>query len=177
MRVITKEVTVYNVDDLNLDINKDIRARVLTRYFEWNLADEWFVYQQDEIEESLEKEGFFNIRSGFSGFYSQGDGAYIEGSICYETACKLLGYDIPDDVDDFENIKIYQSGRYNHENTLYILGEKDDVSLGILEYLKDKSKELYKRLEEEYEYLTSEEGILESLQDYEFNASGEIFDM
>jgi hypothetical protein len=52
----------------------------------------------------------------------------------------------------------------------------EDITTAITDSAKDYARHIYKRLEEEYEYLTSEEAVAEACNanDYQFNEEGEI---
>jgi hypothetical protein len=128
----------------------------------------------------------------FSGFWSQGDGASFEGDYCYKKGgLKAVKEYAPQDTELHDIVKalqneqsinfykstanIRQQGRYYHENTMYIdieNGNEDCFS----NLLRDYARWIYKKLESGYDYLTSEQAILETIQanDYEFTENGNL---
>lgn len=140
----------------------------------------------------------------WSGFSSQGDGASFLG--CYEYkkgAAKAVKAHAPSDkklhaiVDDLQAAQkkhfysLYAriaSGRlanhYCHENTVSIevtdsrdeyrdIGDSEEK---IAECMRDFMRWIYRQLEAEYEYQTSEEAIKETIasNEYEFTESGNL---
>ena len=182
MREIT--INIYTYEDLAS--NPTMKQILLEKYRDINAGNEWFdEFQIDNTTENLTALGFFNIKCGYSGFCSQGDGANITASISIEDAAKLFEFNCEFD-DDTETIGIKQHpSRYSHENTLYWDLETDSESQHfedaqalcdtLLIYMKDQSRQLYDRLEEDYHYLLSDESIIETLSDLEFTITGEIF--
>lgn len=128
----------------------------------------------------------------FSGFWSQGDGACFAGKVdvaAYLKLTKQAGkkralYNWA--VDQGCGIRIKTKGGYSHEYSMYVDcdyndfhytpdGKATEQAAGledeILEWARDKARKLYKDLEAEYEYLTSEEVLLENA-----HANGYLFD-
>jgi hypothetical protein len=100
---------------------------------------EWWGCVYEDWKQRLEELGFFNIHIYFSGFASQGDGA------CF--AARHNGG------------KITTSGRYCHENTM-----RCDESDQLLEFAKALACDIYKDLEKEYDYQTSDEAVSETIE-------------
>ena len=139
----------------------------------------------------------------FRGFSSQGDGASFEGSYSHARgATKAIRAHAPKDAelhriaDELQAVQrrnfhqlhatIRQRGRYCHEYTMTIDVERDsptwqpptdDAEDTVTEAMRDLARWLYRQLRAEYEYLTSDEAIDESLSANEstFTASGEYF--
>ncbi|WP_026380429.1 hypothetical protein [Afifella pfennigii] len=139
----------------------------------------------------------------FSGFWSQGDGASYEGNYSHAkgAARNIRDYApkdgelhrIADALQAIQRRNFYQlhatishRGRYCHEYSMAIsVGRvspvyqdmtaeaEDDVT----EALRDLARWLYRRLEREYEYQTSDEVVDETIvaNDYTFTASGRRF--
>lgn len=138
----------------------------------------------------------------YSGFSSQGDGACFEGSFCAKDCkgekamieelplCKelhriakafeVLAAKYPSLV-----FTVNHSGHYYHKNcTQFAIefgldGEEEtkafnDDESNIIEASKDFMEWIYKSLEEDYDYVTSEEQVIESIEanDYEFTEDG-----
>lgn len=139
----------------------------------------------------------------FSGFWSQGDGASFEGNYSYRknASASILAYapqdttlhGIADALQSVQRRNFYQlraeathRGHYYHEHCMAISVTRDsptyqdmsaDAEDVITEALRDLARWLYRQLEREYEYLTSDEAVDESIvaNDYTFTGSGRRF--
>lgn len=139
----------------------------------------------------------------FRGFWSQGDGACYEGVWRYASgsAARLHAYapqdvvlhDIADRLQAIQRRNFFQlraeithHGHYSHEYSMHIAVERDsptgqdmtpDAEDIVTEALRDLARWLYRQLEREYEYLTSDEAVDESLRanDYTFTEAGRRF--
>lgn len=120
---------------------------VLDKMRDINVDDDyWHDFVTDEFKAKLADLGYTNVKTQFSGFWSQGDGASFSG--------------------EKEGLEITTSGRYCHSGSMQC--ESDSL-------LKDARKlanEYYRDLQKEYEYLTSDECIIETIEanDYEFDS-------
>ena len=125
------------------------KAKVLDNLRDLNTNYSWYECTIEEFESKLKKLGFYDIKTEFTGFWSQGDGA------CF-TAKHKRGV-------------IYkgQFTRYSHSGTMSC--DESDVLLAASKRLSNK---LYKTLANEYEYLTSDEAIAETIEanEYEFDS-------
>ena len=139
----------------------------------------------------------------FTGFNSQGDGASFNGSYSHaKGATQAIRAHAPKD-DELHRIadalqavqrhnffqlhaSIAQRGRYCHEYTMTIEVERDsatwqpptdDAEDAVIEAMRDLARWLYRQLRAEYEHLTSDEAIDETLvaNQWSFTASGEFF--
>ena len=139
----------------------------------------------------------------FRGFSYQGDGASYEGVYTYaKGAARAVRAHAPKD-DNLHAIAdalaeaqrrnfyqlgadIHQSGHYCHEYTMAIHVERDsptwqDMTDGaeeaVIEALRDLARWLYRQLELEYNYLTSDEAVDETIRanEYTFTADGHRF--
>lgn len=138
----------------------------------------------------------------YSGFWSQGDGACYEGSYRYaKQAPKRIREYAPLDTDLHQMADRLQalqrryfykleattkhSGHYYHEYCMNVsVSISDDPYRGVLasddeeltDILRDFARWIYKRLEAEYDYQTSDEVVEESLiaNDYLFTVDGVI---
>ena len=137
----------------------------------------------------------------FSGFWSQGDGACFGGYYSYEPGWKKelkseVGGDdletllrIGQDLQDAQRPNFYrlsatvkQSGHYMHSGCTNIdVWDEDDRwreidEDSIIDPLRSFMDWIYRSLEREYEYMTSEEAIMETIEanEYTFEANGEI---
>lgn len=135
----------------------------------------------------------------YSGFWSQGDGACFEGRYEYKRgALAAVKADRPTDTELHRIVEELQhaqaanfykiiattehNGRYYHSGCMSVALEHADDSYrdiknedDFIQALRDFADWIYKRLEESYEYDTSEENARQYLEDsdYEFTADGE----
>ena len=135
----------------------------------------------------------------FSGFSSQGDGACFEGGYSYKKgALKATEQAFPADsellriVRDLQTLQqrnFYQltaitkhRGSYNHSGCMDITVDRADGKAfsgddeeSLKQLLRDFADWIYSRLEDEYDYLTSDEAVAESLRanEVEFTEDGE----
>lgn len=139
----------------------------------------------------------------FSGFASQGDGACFEGVYAYmpqavarirrhaPDACDL--HDVAARLQEIQRRNFYQlvgnirhKGRYYHEYSMEILVDRDaanaqpptpDAEAIVDEAFRDLARWLYRQLEAEYDYLTSDAAVDETLaaSAFTFTADGVRF--
>ena len=163
----------------------------------------------DSIEEDfhtiLELIGFYNIKSQFSGFWSQGDGASFTADYSYKKGClKAIKEHAPLD-NELHNIvegiiahqkdngylltcNIYKNNHYySHSNTMnfdwckngdsYFDWKNIHVEDELERLFKDLADWYYDKLESEYNYLNSDESIEELLiiNEYDFLECGEQY--
>lgn len=181
MRQETKILTFAKYNELN----EEQKLKVLENYHDLNVDHEWCELTYDDIERQLEILGFSDIKINFTGFWSQGDGASFTAKFSVpETKHEMnkrikafKEYSPEDKLFNFETltflkedkgteIEIYRiNHRYYHYNTV------NCNHGGLREFCREFSKDIYKRLEKDYEYLTSRKAIEETIEanDYEFN--------
>lgn len=139
----------------------------------------------------------------FSGFFSQGDGACFEASYSYrkDAARRIRAYvpkdtelhAIADTLQAIQRQNFYQlhadvghRGHYYHEYCMTISVERDsptyqsvtaDGEETITEALRDGARWLYRQLQAEYHYLSSDEVVDETIiaNAYTFTGSGDRF--
>ena len=139
----------------------------------------------------------------FSGFCSQGDGASFEGYLSHAKggATRIRDYaptdatlhGIADRLQAIQRRNFYQlaaevshRGRYYHEYTMSVDVTRDspsgqpltaDAEEVVTEALRDLARWLYRKLEAEYDHLTSDEAIEEGIivNEYTFTEAGRRF--
>ena len=139
----------------------------------------------------------------FTGFWSQGDGASYQALYAFRKNAtrEIRGYApkdtrlhaIADDLQAIQRRNFYQlradvshRGRYSHEYCMAISVERDsptyqdmtgDAEETIIEALRDLARWLYRQLEREYDYLSSDEAVDETIaaNEYTFTAAGRRF--
>lgn len=139
----------------------------------------------------------------FSGFWSQGDGASFVGSWYYKRGMlKAIRAYAPNDselqeiaegLQEMQRRTFYKlsarivrtDSHYCHENTVRFEFEldvyswraiSDDVTGGVENYMRRLMRWIYRQLEAEYNYQTSDEAIMETIDanEYEFDESGRL---
>jgi len=184
----TKEINLYQIEEIKEQfpaLFKEILEK--NRYF--NTDFDWYADTLSTVQESLEALGFSNIEIHFSGFGSQGDGANFTASWSYAKDWKEAGFmesfrPLAEALDSLKerSFKITKgNSRYSHENTVDFTfydkeGEETDEDESIVRACKYAMQIIYSELEKEYDYLTSEEAIFETLEanEYWFNEKGDI---
>ena len=139
----------------------------------------------------------------FRGFWSQGDGASFEGQYNHARgAAKAIRAHAPKDkelhriADELQaaqkrnfyqlNTVIRTRGNYCHEHSMAIEVERDSPTWQpmtdgaedtVIEALRDLARWLYRQLEREYEYLTSDAAVDETIavNEFTFTAEGRRF--
>ena len=161
---------------------------------------EWWEDTVDHIKVCGDKIGISIDKVYFSGFNNQGDGACFEGFYEYKKgSLKLIKEFVPLDEElirvakDLQELqrrffyqlsaRVFHRGHYYHENctVIDVAGNEDfayevhdDAEDGVIEFLRDFMRWSYKRLEQEYNFLTSDEQVMETLRlnEYEFDQEG-----
>jgi hypothetical protein len=200
MRTIITETIAYKFDELS----KEAQEKAIDKNRDFNVSfDDWYEFIVEYFKESNE---YFDVdKVYFSGFWSQGDGAMFEYSGIKGQLISdfLLTLDLSpmrkawlnNNAGFYGNGK--QRGHYYHEkscsHSISLEVDNGDVPYGsnfrgwiesfdsqFEEFVIDKYEsmccDLYSTLEKEYNYLTSDEVIKESLieNDYEFDINGNI---
>ena len=194
----TKTIELYEFDELP----EKIKAKVLEkeRYINTEGYD-WFDFTFDDWTEKLEGMGFEDPNISFTGFYSQGDGASftcksidIEKFLTSQKARRRFKNILKGLKEDKieANIEIKRiDHHYSHEYTVraesevlynngypknYAAIEKEEGELRalVLDVARDLMKEIYRDLEQEYEGLTSDEAVIDTIKanEYTFRADG-----
>lgn len=130
------------------ELSQDQKNKVLEKMSDINVDHEfWHDFITGDFTEKLKSLGYSNIKPYFSGFWSQGDGA------CFT-------------ANHGEN-EITHSGHYYHEYSMNCDNSK------LLEESRELAREYYRDLQKNYEYLTSERAIIETIEsnDYEFDST------
>lgn len=192
----TIEKTVYQYDELSDEAKAKARDWYREDYPYW----EWWDSVYDDAKRMGSLIGIEIDQISFSGFWSQGDGACFTGSYSYaKGGAKAIKAEAPNDkelhriADQLQAVQrqnfyrlaasMSQRGHYSHsgcmsvdvegsENRYRDIGGTDN---DIYQLMRDFADWVYSRLEAEYEYLTSDEQVEESIRcnDYEFDENGE----
>lgn len=195
----TLTINVYSFSELSDDAKEKAREWYKSNGFDYKWWD--FVY-----DEAIAIAGLMGIdisKIYFSGFYSQGDGACFECGYSYKVnSVNLIKEYAPEDKELHRIVETLQAiqkrhfyklsanvkhrGHYYHENCTEIQVYKDGNYLyseseiqaedEISECLRDLMMWIYKSLENEWNYLNSDESINETIEanNYEFDDSGNL---
>lgn len=123
------------------------KSKVLDKLRDINVEhDYWHEHITDDFKIKLESLGYSDIKTQFSGFWSQGDGASFSAKK--------------------EDLEITTSGRNCHDMTMQC--ESDSL----LQDARKLAREYYKDLQKSYEYDTSDAAVIETIEanDYEFDS-------
>lgn len=187
MRIETYTKTIATFKELNKEQQEKVYDKL--RYI--NTDHEWWDHTKEDFHAILEILGFYNIESNFSGFCSQGDGASFKAAFTLPTKgdkvkdrlLKLKEYapvyfkDAKSLLSELLDLDYQLSGyhtgliirkstsRYCHNMTMQ--GENDNL----LNVARQLATKYYRSLESEYDYLSSNEAIKETIEcnEYEFN--------
>lgn len=175
-------------------------------YSEWLNTDYSCAEDFDSVIEDMKEcgaaIGIKIDRIFYSGFYHQGAGACFIGSYRYDPQWESNLKDFPTyqqlfeigerlaDIDfEYGNLSatVYKvNHRYEHETSVTVDVESDNEELDILaaqealeEALRDFMREIYRRLQEEYEYSTSREAFKDMAEAYDwyFTAEGRLIEI
>lgn len=190
MQVITTKTEVYKFNELP----KEVQEKALENQRDINTDYDWFDCTVDDSKQHLTEIGFNEPEIYFSGFWSQGDGASFKAQVDLKKWLKVNKlankYRALYFHADEYSLNITKSGNYEHEYTMSIddgyigdyVSEKsklqyDEVADMILENARDEARKIYKMLEKEYNYLSSDEAIKDTIEanDYDFTIDGKIF--
>ena len=192
----TIETAIYSFDELSGGAKEKARKW----YREGALDYDWYDCLFDDVKHVAGLMGIDIDNIYFSGFWSQGDGAMFTGSYSYRKgSVKAVKDYAPEDSDilsiarNLANIQkkyFYRlsasckhRGHYYHENCMSVDVYDDgrynatrEAEDSIAEGLRDFARWIYRRLETEYECLTSDECVDEAIRanGYEFDEDGNI---
>lgn len=194
-----KTITLYKFEELSEAAQK----KVIDKNYDINVDNEfWHESVIDDAKEQGKPLGFDIKKIYFSGFSSQGDGACFAGSFDgANIKAEELKKNCPEDRElhrianqlaeiqkETANIgfSVVHCGHYNHkgctEFSFEIPEELEEICAAkinqaeetLTELARDYMEWIYSQLETQYEYLTSEEQIKETLiaNEYEFKEDG-----
>jgi hypothetical protein len=198
MRTITETKEVFTYAELSESAQEQARID----YAQDGMLHDWYdvIYEDAKTIGALMGIEITDIY--FSGFSSQGDGACFEGYYSYEKgSVRKVKEHAPIDTELHRiaqalfqaqakcfyqlSAGIKQSGHYYHEFCTDISvtdartgewGVNEDTEESIIEPLRDFMRWIYKQLEAQYEYETSDENIkeLSEINEWEYDKEGHI---
>jgi len=178
MRKETKEYEVFTFDELE----DDIKEKVINDHYDWNVSDSyWYEHIYEDAKTiGLEIQGFdFDRGHTLDGKFTEYEERMAElilenhGDVCetYKLAKKFL--------DEF--IPLVEEKEFEEEKDDYDFDKCEEMQEKIdgleEDFRNDIKSEYLSILQKEYEYLISEEQIIESIKanEIEFLANGEIY--
>lgn len=199
---INKIIETQTIDEFSIEQQKEI----CEKYSLYNVEGDWYSDFLDEYKETMPKY-FEDVEIYFSGFHSQGDGACFDAKINFNELIKaipkvtlhgktknaIIKYNNDFGVDYEANISKYTT-RYCHEKTRYfhfaiysnrdnkkfidkLINIQDEIN-GYFEQLRlDISKDIYSKLQKEYEERTSFKELKEYFEANETFFNVETLDM
>ena len=202
----TKTVQLYEYEDIMADDDLREKVLDQNRYINVDDSFWHEYLTEDFYPEKLNALGFEYAKILFSGFSSQGDGACFDSGVNMVTILENLLSCAPDyksaqffrralilAENDFLSGEVVDVGGlsnfYSHERTRrFVISEQGLSNHGfwvefcnkleeiIEEYRFDIAHEIYLSLQSEYDYMTSDEVISETIEanGYTFNENGEI---
>jgi hypothetical protein len=166
------------------ELSEPAKDKAVEKLYDINTDYEWWDLTEDEETGKLIQQGFKDAKIMFSGFSSQGDGAcFTCSSIDFDIFLngKYKGLDISANITHSWRHYFATSTTVNlyDESSLADLSEDkyDTIQKDIENERERLGNEIYRTLEKEHEYLTSEPAIIESIEsnEYEFTKDGELF--
>lgn len=195
MRTETTTRTLFQFNELS----EDAQERAIQRFRDINTDHEWYDSTVESLAEELENIGFNDPQISFSGFWSQGDGAsFTSKRANVESLIEALK-DSPHHrkykrfltkIADYLSVTVERiNHRYSHQYSARAVVDsclpgrrvhldalinrfEDDVESLRLEL----SNTIYETLEKEYEFLTSDQIVIETIEanEYEFLECGTL---
>lgn len=201
MRVDIVETKVYKFNELSANAKQS----AIDSLRDLNVSHDWWEFVEEDAKTIGLLMGIEIDNLYFSGFSSKGDGACFEGSYEYkknsvvavkqyaptdEELARIVNELLSLQKKCFFQIKAYikHSGHYNHRYCTdisvdfesHVTGNdyyNPDIEADVIEVLRDYMHWIYRRLETEYDYLISDEAIIETIKinEYEFTVDGEMY--
>lgn len=196
MRTITHSIIAFS------EMTEDQKAKAIAFMTkrEYESGDNSFADGIDSVYiEELEKHGFSGIKSSWSGFSSQGDGAsFTADSIDVEKFLREKGiwsqYRVLHNAIKSGELTmnvISTDNRYSHQytvkgnvinywpDTVKQETKAEELEVLVTEYIRELSSKFYRDLESAYDQSVSDEGIKDMIEanDYEFkfNENGDVY--
>jgi hypothetical protein len=166
MRTIVKEIEVYDFSELG----KDAQDKAIENLYDLNVDSDWWDSVYVDAEDVGLKITGFDIDRG----------SYVKGYFIYsavDTAKRIIE-DHGKDCETYKTATAYLAERegiaQEPENDDEIEGALDDLDE---EFRKSILEDYRIMLKKDYEYLTSRESIIETIEanEYEFTANGKLY--
>jgi len=190
----TIEINLYQFNELS----ESAKETAIDWYRSGNLGYNWWEFAYDDAKEIASLFGLEIDRIYFSGFWSQGDGACLTGHYKYQKGgLRAVKEHAPLDkelhriVEELQEIqrkhfyklecRVSHNDRYYHARSTdfdfgYDYEPDNETEIIVRDLLRDYMDWIYNNLEKEYEYLQSDEQIIEAIKsnDYDFTIDGKV---
>lgn len=202
MRIDVKKTAVYSYDELS----DSAKETVLEKFRDINVDHEWWDFIYEDTKEIGRLMGIDIENIYFAGFSSKGDGACFEGHYEYMAGSveAIKAYApkdeelrrIAEELMGLQKRCFYQirasvkhRGHYYHrfctdinvDFESHVTGQNyydEEIEKDLVLALRDLMHWIYKQLEKNYEYLTKDETIIETIEanEYEFTVEGKYYE-
>jgi hypothetical protein len=173
----TRSYLVYEFNELNKE-SKEISIKELHN-INVDVLD-WEKEVIEEYKEKLNKDGYENINIYYSGFWFQGNGASFTSNVnvkkwlVNQNKWENLSVETKNSIKEESYCTIRKHGHYENSKTIFvedmlfiknydIIIKEINIENEIINLARKMANELYKSLEELYEYYTSKEVIIETI--------------
>lgn len=179
----TVQTKIYQINELS----EEAREVAMSDWLDNGEID--LDYLLEDFKSELANYGFTSVEIQYSGFWSQGDGASFTGFLDSVEIflAKNRKHALAKKIKNIDEVSMHvtrHNHQYSHERTVGvclndILDSDDSTELEkyLDAWVEDYSLDMYKRLQEEYEYRTSDENIIEDIEQSEatFTANGKYW--
>jgi hypothetical protein len=191
MKTKTIKIKTYTFDELK----DEVKEKVLEKYRDINVDYYgWHDFIIDDWKMKLEDLGYEDVKIYYTGFYSQGDGACFEANVNIDKWIKKhkagrkfrkLLSEVRAGYYAYIGIKHNYSYYFSTSTDVVFEGESELSEKAykqleeMVEWIKEEREqlgnEIYRDLEKEYDYLLSDEAVIETIKanDYAFLENGE----
>ena len=187
--MLIKSINLYTLEELD----PAIKEKVLNRHRDIDVDGNWYDFVYEQWIDKLNSLGYKEASIHFSGFWSQGDGACFDAKPDLKILRLKKGMKFRPIDHLIRNDYLYgkiegYSSHYCHERTrsfqiydqLANISKNQSILITELEDLIEKDRlslcqQIYSDLEKEYEYLTTDEHVAETLieADFLFQVNGD----
>jgi len=183
----TIEITLYKFEELS----EEVREAVVEKLWDINVEHDWWDFTYEDAERVYLKIGGFDIERGsyvnMDFIHNAEDTAreilkeHGESTETYKLAKKFLEENEELVKDEARYSTLYENSEEDSEEEenyrRYREQAEDDMEELCTEFLAELEGEYLNMLRGEFEFLTSEEAIIETIKvnDYDFTENGEIY--
>jgi len=175
MKKVRKTFKIFKFKELC----EDAKQKVLEHFAEINVDYDWWDFLEDGFLEDMKVKYGIDAKGIYFDLY---ENTIALDKPCFISTNKFLRkakIDVfADKTEEFELYLATNSSLRNHKTEVNVRNEQyDDVNDELTDFLDKILYDFLKKLREDYEYLTSEKGIIETIEcnDYEFLEGGEVF--
>ena len=186
------------------ELPEEIKEKIIENLRDINVDYDWWDFIIEDQQNQLKEYGISKADIQFTGFSLQGDGLSFTGTVdLIELMDKTgLSKDYPrfyqltkDEEIDASAYLTRIDHRYAHSKTVRLeveyyryayddyaddeelVQQAEQIEEALNEWRLDKCQEFYRQLEKSFEYLCTEEAVIETIEanEYQFTIDGELF--